>query len=260
MTAGAFFVTVFYREETMKRKWTGRICIAVSAVFLAMAACSELPYWKNSENMKRIRAECTRTQTGETSDPDLERQIDFAALQKTNPDIAAWIYIPDTPVDYPVLKNPYDDHYLYRDYAGEYNPAGSIFMRAAAAADFSGNHTILYGHNMIDGQMFGWLKNYRDVENISSHPYIYIYLPERKQALRWQVYSAYQCHDATETYRTVFEDAGDYKTWQEMTVRLGEAAMELKPEDRILTLSTCTDSGSERYTVHGVLQFPETEK
>lgn len=243
-----------------RKKWIGRMLLAAAAVFLMLAVADELPYWKNAENMKQIRTEYIRPPTEEVKDPYLERQIDFAALQEINPDIAAWICIPDTPVDYPVLKNPRDDHYLYRDYTGEYSHAGSIFMRAAVQEDFSGRHTILYGHNLADGQMFGWLSNYREPEALSSHPYIYIYLPDHRQALRWRIYSAYQCPDATDTYRTVFEDEDDYKMWQEMTVRLGGGSEKLQPEDRILTLSTCTASGRERYTVHGVLQFPETEK
>ena len=243
----------------MNRKRVGVLFITAAVIFLALAAISELPYWKNAGHMKQIRVEYTQAQTKEVGDPQMNRQIDFDGLKRINPDIVAWISIPGTPVDYPVLKNPYDDYYLYRDYAGQYQYTGSIFMRAAAAADFSGKHTILYGHNMTDGQMFGWLKNYRDVENRNAHPSIYIYLPERK-ALKWKVYSVYQCYDATDTYRTVFEDADDYKTWQEMTVRLGKASVELKPVDRVLTLSTCTASGRERYTVHGVLLFPGTEK
>ena len=243
----------------MKRKRVGVLFITAAVIFFVLAAISELPYRKNAGHMKQIRVEYTQAQPKEAGDPQMYRQIDFDGLKRINPDIVAWISIPGTPVDYPVLKNPYDDYYLYRDYAGQYQYTGSIFMRAAAAADFSGKHTILYGHNMTDGQMFGWLKNYRDVENRNAHPYIYIYLPERK-ALKWQVYSVYQCYDATDTYRTVFEDADDYKTWQEMTVRLGKASVELKPVDRVLTLSTCTASGRERYTVHGVLLFPGTEK
>ena len=237
------------------KKWIGWLCIAAAAVCFILAATWELSNRKHTEQMEQIRE--TYTETKETGDPWLTRRIDFDGLKKINPDIVAWLTIPGTPVDHPVLKNPYDDHYLYRDYTGQYSYAGSVFIRQAVPEDFSGEHTILYGHNMRDGQMFGFLENYRDVGCFQSHPYIYVYLPGRETALKWQVYSAYECPDATITYRTVFENEEDYQGWLDMTLRLGNSAAALDPDDRVLTLSTCTASGGARLVVHSVLKNPE---
>lgn len=222
-----------------------------------MAVIEEFPYLKNDRTMKTIRAKYIQTQ----EDSNLKRVIDFKGLQQINQDIIGWIYIPETPIDYPILKNPYDDYYLYRDYSGQYHDVGSIFMRAATQPDFSDQHTILYGHHMIDGQMFGWLPNYQEDAVLKEHPYIYIYLPGK--VLMWEIYSIYQCQDATDTYRTVFEDEEDWKEWQDMTVSLCAASAlrsKIKTESPVLTLSTCTASGQERYVVHGMLKYPEKEK
>lgn len=241
----------------IRKRWIGWLCIAAAVVCFVLAVIGELSCRKHAEHMKQIRAEYTETK--ETEDPWLTRRIDFVGLKEINPDIVAWLTIPGTPVDYPVLKNPYDDYYLYRDYIGQYQYTGSVFMRACVAEDFLGEHTILYGHNMRDGQMFGFLQNYRDVSCFQSHPYFYIYLPGEEEALKWQVYSAYECPDATRTYRTIFENEKDYQRWLDMTLRLGTSAAVLDPDDRVLTLSTCTVSGAERFVVHSVLKNSETK-
>ena len=137
----------------------------------------------------------------------IERKIDFYELSEVNPDIVAWLYIPGTYIDYPILCAPQgedEDYYLRRDLRGRYNPHGSLYIRRS-----EGN--IIYGHNMRDGTMFGTLKK------ISARD-LYLYSP-------------------TETlhYHLSGEETVDPESVPDLASRSD------------LTLCTCTSNGKERF-------------
>lgn len=137
----------------------------------------------------------------------IERKIDFYELSEVNPDIVAWLYIPGTYIDYPILCAPQgedEDYYLRRDLRGRYNPHGSLYIRRS-----EGN--IIYGHNMRDGTMFGTLKK------ISARD-LYLYSP-------------------TETlhYHLSGEETVDPESVPDLASRSD------------LTLCTCTSNGRNRF-------------
>ena len=74
--------------------------------------------------------------------------VDFERLQEENKDIIAWLYCPDTEINYPVVQSKDNEYYLRRLLDGTWNIAGTLFMDYRNAADCSDLHTIIYGHNM----------------------------------------------------------------------------------------------------------------
>ena len=54
-----------------------------------------------------------------------------------------------------------NNYYLYRLLDGSYNKNGTLFVDAACKADFSGRNTIIHGHHMRSGAMFGHLVEYK---------------------------------------------------------------------------------------------------
>ena len=104
-----------------------------------------------------------------------ELPIDFASLQQINPEIYAWIRIPDTNVDYPILQREDEDQsfYLDHDMYGEEQKAGSIYTECYNSKDFTDPNTIIYGHNMKSGMMFGGLKKYLDEDYYNEHKTIH---------------------------------------------------------------------------------------
>ena len=99
----------------------------------------------------------------------------FAKLQKQNPDIHAWISIPGTNIDYPILQSGDDtpeDFYLNHGTNKKYLYAGSIYTQRRNSTDFSDPNTVIYGHNMKNGSMFGTLKKYRDVNYFNKNSVI----------------------------------------------------------------------------------------
>ena len=93
--------------------------------------------------------------------PIPEKEVDFADLQEnTNGDIYAWIHIPDTKIDYPVLQHPTDNsYYLNHNLDGSRGYPGCIYTEDYNKKDFTDPNTVLYGHNMKNGTMFAGLHN-----------------------------------------------------------------------------------------------------
>ena len=253
------------------RKKRGWLLIALLA-FLAAGVCVFF-VWKREYDKEQTKAMYQQmrqevklpeelpgqTEVPETESEELVIPVDFEELQKMNPDIYAWITIPGTAVDYPVLQNEQDNaRYLKRSATGEDSASGAIFSENSNATDFSDVHTVLYGHNMKDGTMFADLHKYEDKEFFEKHRVFAVYTPD---AIRYyQVFAAYlyddrnllqsfDCSDPEvfEAYlRSIREQRNLYANLdEEVRVEAG---------DRILTLSTCHSMGDKyRYLVQAIL-------
>lgn len=198
-------------------------------------------------------------ETAETEPPvqTPEKTLDWAALHSQNPDIYAWIYVPDTGVDYPVVQHPTDNsYYLNHNLNGSKGYPGCIYTENFNRRDFSDTHTVLYGHNLKDKTMFSTLHNFEDPQLLQKEHYIYLYTEEAEFAYR--IFAAYEFssihlldnYDYTNAYvyedflRQIRQAAGNIRQDVEVTAK-----------DRIITLSTCTadHDAARRYLVTGVL-------
>ncbi len=173
-------------------------------------------------------------------------EVDFDSLTGINDDIIAWIYIPDTNVSFPVLKGKDNQQYLYQSYEKEYLTAGSIFIDYRCRRSFSDRHTVIYGHNMHNGSMFGSLKKYEDESYKDEHPYVYI-LRANGDVNRYQIFAYYQaavdgpvfefplqkdCSDEEfERLATTIFESNQYEPVTSGTGLAGE---------KYITLTTCT--------------------
>ena len=101
-------------------------------------------------------------------------EIDEEKLKQINPDYSFWIRILGTAVDYPVVWSKEEECYLDHGFDGKEQIGGAIFADSGRIPFVSAN-TIVYGHNMKDGSMFGDLKKYKDPKFAGEHPYIEIY-------------------------------------------------------------------------------------
>ncbi len=105
-------------------------------------------------------------------------QADYTKLFEAYPDMAAWITIPDTAVDYPVMHTPdRPNYYLRRDMNGKYGTYGVPYLNEACSLTDSDN-LIVYGHSMHDGQMFGSLLDYDDPDYWKEHPTVQLHTPD----------------------------------------------------------------------------------
>ncbi|MBQ4104873.1 MAG: class B sortase [Clostridia bacterium] len=210
--------------------------------------------------------ESTEPVSGSTA-PLAENPINFDELTALNPDLYAWIRIPGTVIDYPVAQssNEDDNYYLHHNYLGNYEFAGTIYSQRHNTKYFVEQVTVLYGHNMRNGSMFAGLHNYYDKEFFDENELIYIYIDGH--ILTYRIFAAYDYDDRHLLNSFDFSDKEVYSNYLKDCLNprsanaLVREGVELTTDDRIITLSTCTNYNSSlRFLVQGVLINDELTK
>ena len=188
------------------------------------------------------------------ADDPMFRKIDFASAQAMNPDVYAWIWIPGTNIDYPILQSETEDDAYYLNHTIEKKEGlpGTIYTEKYNGKEFSSPVTVVYGHNMKNGSMFADLHKYEDRSFFDANPYIYIYLPNR--TLKYHIFSATPFDDRYILGSYNFSSKIDFEEYLDelrSTIN-GNVNMDVMvlPQTGILTLSTCiADSANERFLV-----------
>ena len=215
----------------------------------------ELP--EQDEAPEETGAEAETAADGEDSSVVLP-SVDFDALLETGPDIIGWLTLPDSAINYPVTQTDDNEYYLHHLYDGTYNKVGCLFADYENAADFSDRNTIIYGHNMRDGSMFAALNEYAEQSYYDTHKQMYLVTPEGGYVV--ELFAAFTAKPAesgndTSPWRLEWKDDGDYTTWltamKERSVV--ESDVTVTCSDKVLTLSTCTPGGAQRFIVMGKL-------
>ena len=192
------------------------------------------------------------------NDPFMEllKQADLAALQAVNADVLGWLEIPDTQLKYPMVRGLDNTFYLKHDWKKQRNIVGAAFLERLNQEDFSDFHSLIYGHRLVDGGMFGSLGNYSEQSYWEAHPYVYIY--DEKGAHRYEIFSAYEASVKSLTYQVGFSGEESKMRFLEhcMSSSVIDTGVVPTLDDRILTLSTCTASGSDakRWVVQACLR------
>lgn len=187
--------------------------------------------------------------------------IDWAKYRDRNPEVYAWLYVPGTGVNMPITQHVGDDsYYLDHNFWGEGSVLGAAYTEQANSQDFSDPVTVIYGHD-VDSVF----KNLHDFENrdfFARHDRIYVYTPNGKMRT-YRVVSTYRTDDShilntndlsSVSGRTAYFDKVMHPTDDIRFVREGAT---IKPDDKLLQLSTCMLNewhGAHRYIVTGVLE------
>ena len=181
-------------------------------------------------------------------------EVDFDKLKSVNEDVVGWIYVYALPdISYPIVKGKDNQTYLHQTYEKNYNFAGTIFVDYENSGDFSDCNTLVYGHNMKNGSMFGHLKKFREDDKLyKQDKYFWILTPERNY--RYEIITAYTTGVNSDTY-TLFKGPGEeFEKYLETIKGYSEIQTDdtdLTIKDRIVTLSTCTGNESTRFVVQG---------
>lgn len=252
------------------------ICIvSFFIVVLALLAIGVLLFsYKQARNdyaqlAKEVRAEPPTIQTEAVSVTEateapstvspvlVDIPINFDYLQEQNADIIGWITVDGTIIDYPILyDDSYNFYYLKHNYVGTTTGYGSIFVLNENADNFSDFNTVVYGHNMLDGQMFAQLHKFRNESFFDSEGQIVIYTPDQK--LTYQVFAAYRTDNLDIIANNDFssEDLREQyieSIYTHTDLALFKSEYQVTASDRIVTLSTCIGNPSYRFVVQGVL-------
>ena len=193
-------------------------------------------------------------------DPVMEEMtgISLAALREVNPDVTGWIRIPETKVDYPILQGEDNDFYLNHTWKKEPNSLGSIFLEHQSSPDLTDYNTIIYGHNMKNGAMFGDLDLFSLQRFWEEHPYVYILTDDG--VYRYEIFAFCQAEVESLTYGLNPRRTDTKEKFLNLSLETAWYDTGIKPPvtDRILTLSTCSGGGyTHRFVVQARLPMVE---
>ena len=213
------------------------------------------------EAAEEVMEESVEEITEETNDGIYEGcPVDFAGMWEVNEDVYAWITVPGTVIDYPILQHATDNtYYLNYNIDGSYGYPGCIYTENMNSKDFTDNNTVIYGHNMKNGTMFAGLHKFEDRSFFEENTKVYIYTPEREY--EYTIFAAYIYDDRHLLYSFDFANNDVYANYLEdiLNMRSMNALIReditVTAEDKIITLVTCIgNQPSKRLLVQAVLE------
>ena len=189
----------------------------------------------------------------EVTIPTMKNPIDFAELKSVNEDIVGWLRIRALDISYPVVQGEDNDYYLHRTFEGVDNFAGCLFVNCDNEPDLTDQNTIIYGHNMKNGSMFGKLKKFQEEETFNKSKFFWIFTEDF--IYQYRIFSAMTVNKIGINYQTFFLE-NEFQEFKDAAFRnsvVENSNVSLSYEDRIVTLSTCTGDDSTRFVVMGKL-------
>ena len=172
-----------------------------------------------------------------------------------NSETVAWIQLNGTKVNYPVVQHSDNDYYLEHDFYNRQTNIGWVFGDYRNNFENFNNNTIIYGHNLINGSMFGSIPNLLNKNWFTNPNRQYIKLSTKTTNSIWQIFSVYKIEPTTDYLQAKFNSTSTYQeflnTLKNRSVHQFDVS--LNYTDKIITLSTCDNIGTKRVAVHAKL-------
>ncbi len=176
-----------------------------------------------------------------------EKTVTFDTLKAQNKDFKAWIAVPGAEISLPVVQTTDNSRYLNTGFNGKWLSGGTAFIDFQNKAPFSDMNTVIYGHNMRDGSMFGKIKNYKSLDTYKKNPLIYVYTENENYVYKiYSVFltSAVKSDDNGYVFAYNFINLSSSENFasfmEEVKLRsYYNTGVDFQEGDRIITLSTC---------------------
>lgn len=253
------------------QKYLGMAVITVAVVLFSYFGYREVEDVLNTRRIKQMQTEASKNAAGgggrassdqaaslngedpfDKSKRKLLKEEDqtllpeYTELRKKNPDMVGWIRVEGTGIDYPVMQKAKDNSfYLDHDFDKAKDNNGSIFMDYRCDKLNPTTNTILYGHNMKSGKMFGELKEYLSEDYFEKHKKITFNTIYEHRKYEIVAVCLAKVEDATDdSFRYYnFIDATNQNQWDAFMTSVGglvaHGSMDFQAGDQVLTLSTC---------------------
>ena len=209
----------------------------------------------NNDDLKIIN-------TTTTSIYDIKYKMVFEELKEINDDTIGWITVNNTNINYPVVQAEDNDYYLKRDYFKNKNRHGWIFMDYRNDSNNLSKNTIIYGHNLANQKMFGTLRYALNSSWYKKSNNQIITFNTVKQNMRFQIFSIYKVPVTTDYLQVTFPSDSSYLDFIKMITErsIYDFNEEVTANDKILTLSTCSNGHDQRLVVHAKLIIEDNEE
>lgn len=191
----------------------------------------------------------------------------YARLLQINPDLRGWISIPGTVLSLPVVQGSDNSYYLGHDFYGNEDRHGTIFVDCEGDLENGVFNTVIYGHHMRDGSMFGILREYRNEAFYKEHPSFFITLPMEEReyeilaVVRNDIFEGNQEEFQYYDYKQIADEEAFIAYCQALKKNARyETGVEAEIGDELVTLCTCDyGSSDQRLLVVGRRKTQKTE-
>lgn len=222
----------------------GLICIGSLVMLLKI----NRTYEESNEEYQELAYEAVQvknlTEQAEQEEVPPLLSVDFEDLQSINEEVCAWIDFPGQERSYPVVHGEDNEYYLNRTFRKNPNSGGSIFADARNEQVMGDDNTVLYGHNMRNLSMFGFLRKYQEEAHYQAFPYFDIYLPET--IYRCQILSCCKVAADWNNFPTQFETEEERASFirkMKNSCAYETSEVDSTQERPLVMLTTCTGQG-----------------
>lgn len=180
--------------------------------------------------------------------------VNILDLKNSNPDTVAWLSVDGTTINYPIVQTTDNDYYLNHSYDKSKKKTGWTFMDYRNNSDMSDNNTIFYGHNLFNKTAFGSISDIFSVAWQKSSNKSILVITENKKYY-YTIFSAYYIEPEVYYLQNVFYDDEEYQEFLNTisSRNILDIDNSVTVNDRIITLSTCSDDNTGRKVVHAKL-------
>lgn len=181
--------------------------------------------------------------------------VNLNSYLSKNPETVGWIQVNGTNINYPIVQHKDNDFYLEHDFYKRKTNVGWIFGDYRNNFENFDNNTIIYGHNLINRTMFGsipYMLNKKWFNKANNH---YIKLSTKNTNTIWQIFSVYKIEPTTDYLQAKFNSTNLYQEFLNTIKNRSYYKFDINVTytDKIITLSTCDDTGTKRIAVHAKL-------
>ena len=210
--------------------------LAVLILFIILFAFGCYGVWDSNQIYKSSEAKQYKKYK-----PTEENSLPFEEIKKINKDVLGWLSVYGTKVDYPLVQGKTNDKYLRTDVEGNYSAGGSIFLDYRSKNDFSDFNTLIHGHDMASGDMFGELKKFNDKEFFEKHQYGNLYHDEKDYGIEFFAFLQVDAYDE-DIYNLEIKSKENKEKYIKLVYdrALNYRNIDIKQDDRIVMLSTCS--------------------
>lgn len=245
------------RAKPKKRIIISAVIITVMVVLIGFSAL-KISEWavdnQYSNNMKDIAQSFVETLTTDLGNgyESVAYDVDFESLRLINPDTVAWLKVENTNIEYPVVQSDDNEFYLSHSFDQSENGAGWIFADWSNTLDGEDKNLVIYGHNRKDNSLFGSLSAVLSKEWCEDENNRYITLITDSEYAFYEVFSVYSVPVEDYYITTSFSDDAAFRDFLATILNRSEYdfGLNLSTDDKILTLSTCSNISSYRVVLH----------
>ena len=228
------------------------VLIILLLLVMTLSGHKIILYYKGNKENEEIKKEIIENyiEEVETTEEEVKYEVDFESLKKENPDTVGYLKVNGTNIDYVVVKGSDNSFYLKHSFNRSYNISGWIFADFHNQFNGYDKNIVIFGHNTLDGSMFGTLKNVLTKEwqeNSDNHKVLFI--TEDGESI-YEVFSVYTVLSEDYYIKTQFND--DFDKFVEIIKKrsIYDFKVDVDENDKVLTLSTCTSDRIHRVVLH----------